>query len=221
MRKAIGVLATIGLLSVTSAAFAQGYGYSAGYSGSFTGLPPSSGQLDNIGNAGQLVISAERITGLSFNRDKTSFAGQDHTDTSTAIGLFSLLGTAPSTFPRIGLDYFVVDSLSVGISGFYLHESAGPGGHVLLLNPRVGYAYAFDDTFSVWPRLGITYADEGNDSHGLALTAEGMFGVSPVSHLVLFGGPFLDLGLSGKQGPEDFKQTAFGLTFGLGGYIPI
>lgn len=227
MRKAISLIAGLGVFSLASAAFAQGYGYHAGYSANYRmGMPPAnSGQIDNIGNAGQFVFGAERLTGISFNRH--GYNGG--TATSTSVGLLGAFSGTAVGSPRVGLDYFVVDSLSVGLGAWYAHDSgiSTPGitssaSHMLLLAPRVGYAYAFDDTFSVWPRAGLTYATT-NDGHFLDLTLEGLFGVSPVSHLVILGGPFADLGLSGSAdvgaGSQDAKETGFGLTFGLAGYI--
>jgi hypothetical protein len=228
MRKAISLIAGLGVFSLASAAFAQGYGYSAGYSANYRmGMPPASGgQIDNIGNAGQLVFGAERLTGISFNR----FGYNGGTGTSTSIGLLGPFSGENSVgSPRVGLDYFVIDSVSIGAGLWYAHDSgvsvaggSGSGSHTFLFAPRVGYAYAFDDTFSVWPRAGITYVSQ-TGGHYLDLTLEGLFGISPVSHLVILGGPFADLGLSGSQnagaGSQDAKQTGFGLTFGLAGYI--
>lgn len=231
MRKAISWLAGLGVICLASTTFAQGYGYHASYSGNYRmGMPPAnSSEIDNIGNAGQLVIGAERLTGISFNR----YGVSGTTATSTSIGLLGAFGSGVGS-PRASVDYFVMDSLSVGLGAWYAHDSANGGSHSVLFAPRVGYAYAFDDTFSVWGRGGLSYFYKNTfgPAHYLDLTLEGLFGISPVSHLVILGGPFADFGLSGSQtvslgvaapgGPSstaDAKQTGFGLTFGLAGYI--
>jgi hypothetical protein len=104
------------------------------------------------------------------------------------------------------------------------------------LNPRVGYAYAFDDTFAIWPRAGIGWASGSSESgdgetegslSSLQLTIEGNLVVSPFEHFAIVGGPFLDLGLSGSVESEsggeseelDQKFTSFGLSVGIAGYF--
>ncbi len=252
MRKAIGAFAALGVISLSTAAFAQGY--SGGYQGGYAPPMQSSGPIDNIGNQGQFVVGAERLTALSFDSLTTSLPAPigDETQKSTGIALLgnsvSAGGITPSSLPRLGFDYFVIDGLSVGTSLVYAHMSlkAEAGGQsqdqgsqdVFLFAPRVGYALQFGDTFSFWPRAGITYtnaststpASAGQSSsststHFLDLTVEPLFGLSPVSHFVILGGPYLDLGLSGssKAGGSsqsvDQKATSFGLTFGIAGYI--
>jgi hypothetical protein len=102
---------------------------------------------------------------------------------------------------------------------------------------RAGYAYAFDRTFAVWPRIGISYASSSASSepfdefgeplgeyetkaHFFNANFELLGAVSPLEHIVLLGGPYLDLGLAGgyslyrNDEPID-RRDAHLLSFGF------
>ena len=211
--------------------------------------PAAAQEVDNIGNAGQFVIGAERITGVYF--DKATLepeGGGESTDSTTSIALLGNGGgDGPSSVPRLGFDYLVTDGFSVGGSFVVFSQSSETepdGGDSvdtgsmtsIYINPRAGYAYAFDDTFAIWPRAGIAFmtfsGDEGEggadiSGNSLQLTLEGNLVVSPFEHFAFIGGPFLDVGLSGsgerEQGGEtadaDLKYTSFGLNVGIAGYF--
>jgi opacity protein-like surface antigen len=111
---------------------------------------------------------------------------------------------------------------------------------------RAGYAYALDSTFALWPRLGIAYAhgssrgeliDPSNDNKSLGsfetksnlwtLNIEALFAVSPIQHIVVTGGPYLDLGLGGgytlyqesaQIDQRDARLTSYGLLVNASGY---
>jgi hypothetical protein len=211
--------------------------------------PAAAQGIENIGNQGQFVIGAERITGVFLDKAKTEpEGGGESTDSTTSIALLGNgSGDGPSSVPRLGFDYLVTDGLSVGGS-FVVFSQSGEtepdggdsvdtGGLTsIYLNPRVGYAYAFDDTFAIWPRAGIGFltfsGDEGENGadisgNSLQLTLEGNVVVSPFEHFAFIGGPFLDLGLSGSVEREDDgesaeadrKYTSFGLAVGIAGYF--
>ena len=240
MKKALSALVGTALFAITGAAFAQQQ-WSGSYSPS---MPSRSSGLDNIGEEMQFVFGVDRVTGVAFDRQTLSPSqGDDIVNKSTTIALFGVEGTH-TLVPRLGLDYFVTEGISVGGSLVYIHQSTstevgsnsadGPSSSLFLINPRVGYAMQFDETFSFWPRAGITYISTKADSdadteswHGLDLTVEGMFGISPFSHFAILVGPYLDLGLSGtatsepQGGPStdtDAKLTGFGLTSSIVGY---
>jgi opacity protein-like surface antigen len=168
-------------------------------------------------------------------------------------GAYSGAGIAnPAAIPRLGFDYFVTDLISVGGSLGYSTASGEqkvngasedlPSYSAFLFNPRVGFGIPISDIVVFWPRVGITYwrfhtesedvntKQEGTLS-GLALTAEGMFVISPVPHFGFGVGPLIDLGLSGTakgeatdkrsglkvSGEDDYKVTNFGAIAGLVG----
>jgi opacity protein-like surface antigen len=209
--------------------------------------PAAAQGIENIGNQGQFVIGAERLTGLFFDKIHQEEGDAEQDYSYTTISLLGNNGEAPegspSNTPRLGFDYLVTDGLSVGGSLFYITRSGEADGdladgdlassNLFYFNPRVGYAYAFDDTFAIWPRAGIGWAsgkvesgagDTELSASSLQLTIEGNLVVSPFEHFAIVGGPFIDFGLSGSVEDEDgdeFDQkfTSFGLTVGIAGYF--
>jgi opacity protein-like surface antigen len=187
------------------------------------------------------VFGIERVTGLFFDRqrlDYTDFAtGLKHQDTYkvTSFGLLGVDSSSPSAMPRFALDYTILQGLTLGATAMIStrgvslshngRDAAVPppttapptapaDGLTLVGGVRAGYAYAFDRTFAVWPRVGLSYAAssasaELRDSFGDTLgdfetkahfydaNIELLGAVSPVEHIVLLGGPYLDLGLGG------------------------
>ncbi len=230
---------------ISGAAAAQQYGYSGSYSPGMP--PPSSSGIDNIGVGGQLVLGVERITGVFFQTEKASVdvggTTQDASQKHTTFGLLGMQGVTPSTVPRVAADYFIVDSVSLGGSIMYWSDAPstdiggtttdGDATKAFMFNPRVGYAYVIDKTFSIWPRAGLMYSHSStgdNSSSRIDLTLDAMLGISPVKHVVFLMGPLLDLGVGGSEDQTDpvtsttqstdVKLTTFGLTAGLGVYLP-
>jgi hypothetical protein len=209
--------------------------------------PAAAQAVENIGTQGQFVIGAERLTGIFWDKETSEGVPDDRTDTSTTIALLAHDSGSPSNVPRLGFDYLVTDGLTIGGSLYVAHisrsssqgdaDADGPSTTAFYINPRVGYAYAFDDTFGIWPRGGIAYysfkqsgpEDENPETtrSGPMLTLEGNFYISPIQHFAITAGPFLDLGLGGTQETKigsastdgDFKYTSFGLSAGLAAYF--
>jgi hypothetical protein len=118
-------------------------------------------------------------------------------------------------------------------------HTASADGHTLFGAARVGYAYPFDSTFAVWPRAGLSYASSTSEVTGRDPTtgeSTGTFeyrvgfgnvnlellgALSPIKHIVLLAGPYLDLGLGGGysvfdgSGTEIDKRSANLTSFGL------
>jgi hypothetical protein len=91
----------------------------------------------------------------------------------------------------------------------------------LALAPRVGYAHALGSGWTIWPRAGIDWVEAKGDTevrfddtdgmprtmtskitwHLVTATVETKFVFSPLSHVALFGGPFvrLPIWMSSKQ----------------------
>lgn len=145
----------------------------------------------NFTKAGTLSFSGERLTGFFVNDTSVEAEGTNGDAPVTAnvessSSTFALLGNgleaAPAGIPRLGVDYFVIDSLSVGASVLYATQSEtaeadgtavfggmGVGAAIdfrnetetdrtlLALNPRVGYALQFSDVLGLWGRAGVTY----------------------------------------------------------------
>lgn len=254
MKRALGTLIGTGILLAATAASAQQYG--GGYSGSYsTGsyrpeMPSYPSGIDNIGNAGQFTIAIERITGVASDHetyvDPLDPTKKKTTAKTTQLALLGNDGGSPSVTPRAAFDYFIIDGLSLGGSISYMSHalSGGPTEKLFMISPRVGYAYAFDNTFSLWGRAAFDYSHLGysvptvnasggptttNISKNLTqLTLEAMLGISPMKHVAFLVGPYVDIGLGGSRSEKDpldntnksasDKLTSFGLTAAILAY---
>jgi len=226
--------------------------------------------IENIGNAGQIVFGAERVTGV-FHDELTIQDEQTDPTTgatitvesktkSTTIGVFGLSSTpllflnSAASMPRLALDFFPTDGISVGGSFVFLTRSGvteqendptdddQPTISTLLVNPRVGYAYAFDETFGIWPRLGFIYernwasqdsgtAEVTTSLQLMSISLDVPFFISPMKHFAILIGPYLEFGVAGNTHTErdpagptttpdnDAKVISFGLWSGVAGYF--
>jgi hypothetical protein len=176
-----------------------------------------------FGNKGDITFAAERLMGLYFYDE-----GVGETNIGLAMAPFGA-PIAPSFYqvPRLGVDYFIIDNLSIGGSlGFgdmSVHDQTlangvrTNGGTVsgAFINPRVGYALEFNRTFGFWPRGGFTYRNFGGDEE-FALTLEAMFYAAPVEHFAIILGPLMDLGIAGSG--DEAKNFAL-FSGGLVGWL--
>jgi hypothetical protein len=149
-----------------------------------------------FGNQGDIAFSAERLMGISFYDEGDQTGGE--TVTSVGLGIGHLV-TTPYLLPRLGVDYFVIDSLSIGGSlGFGLVDfGQGPSRSGAMIAPRVGYALEFSKVFGFWPRGGFTYRNFASDEE-FAFTLEAMFYAAPAEHFAVIFGPLMDLGIAGS-----------------------
>jgi len=160
-----------------------------------------------FGERAKVSFAADRLMGIYIHRDG---------ERDTAFGIGGPPVFHPYTLPRLGLDVFVIDHLSVG--GSFVWYSRDDNSN-FLISPRIGYAIDFSRSFGFWPRGGFTFRSNdvgpGNDEE-FALTLEAMFYGSPAEHFAFIFGPVFDIGLAG-----DFDETRnFGiLSFGILGWI--
>jgi Autotransporter beta-domain len=212
-------------------------------------LLSSSAWAQDFSAKGQLAISAERLFGFYHDSATTTVGGVENTAKSDSFTLLSspvpLNGSARNWsygLPRVAGDYFIIDHLSLGAALGYSHISINvPGGgnttvstsgDSFLFAPRVGYAFAFNNIVGIWPRAGFTYrtlSSGDNSAHDLALTLEVPFVFCVIPHVAFWGGPTLDIGLSGGASNTnggvtttvDFNSTEFGLQTGLVAYFDL
>lgn len=169
---------------------------------------------------GQVTIAIERAFG--FHMLHTEIEDQDRDMSS--FGLLWMRSEGAFHQPRAAIDFFLTDGLSLGGTvAFYTWGGDGDRDG-LLLSPRVGYGMGLGDSVTFWPRGGITYFSEEGDGGGpeytqLALSGEAMFVIWPRRDWGILLGPTIDLGLTGEVGDADFRQQAFGVTFGLLGSL--
>lgn len=148
-------------------------------------------KVDNIGNAGGIVVGAERLVGgyhSTTNEEvkvSQTIGGSTVTqeiETETSLTTYAVLGNdpaAPTLVPRIALDYFPIDGLSLGGAFVYLRlsgevegerritaggmtqtddiDAKAPTQSILAIHPRIGYAAAFNEFVGIWPRVGFSY----------------------------------------------------------------
>jgi hypothetical protein len=140
-------------------------------------------------------------------------------------------------FPRVGLDGFIIDGLSLGGSLVFMHRA--PEGRTVtdvLVAPRIGFAYMFSRVVGIWPRFSLAYwhrwdnADQGPGevrSHSFAFGIDVPLIIAPVKNFAITVGPLFDVGFGGKQttdpGPGeatlDTSFTQFGLSAGVVGFL--
>jgi hypothetical protein len=117
-------------------------------------------------------------------------------------------------------DTFIAPHLSVGGAVSYRHDSGGgmnaTGTDAFGLAARVGYAFAINERFSVWP-LGGLAVDHTSVNHGSStntwLTVYAPLLFHPAPHFFAGVGPSFRVNLSGPGGNE------FGLDSLLGGWF--
>ena len=181
---------------------------------------------DDFGNAGQLVLSAERLVGLSRTAIQTKVGGVTHKESVNRANLLVNQGGNPYGYShaRAAFDYFVIDGLSIGASLGFSANSGDAAARELLIAPRVGYAYMFSDSVGIWPRLGGTYQYQKTPdgvTGVLAISFEANLVIVPAEHVAITIAPTADASLVGKfnpTGPEkksDYKQEEIGLQTGL------
>jgi opacity protein-like surface antigen len=224
--------------------------------------------IENIGRQNQFIFGMERVTGLFFDRQTITYKNpvtggdEDYAFKSTSVGLLGLVSSSPSAMPRFALDFGLLPGLTLGgsimISTRAMSSSgdataqptappptANTDGLTLFGAGRVGYAFAFDSTFSIWPRAGLAYTSSSAQSelrdpmtgvslgtydfkaHFLTANLEVLLGISPIEHIVVTAGPFADLGLLGGYSilqssteidRRDAHLTSFGILANVAGY---
>lgn len=163
------------------------------------------------GERGSVVISAERLFGLTF-------ASESNAPDVTAISFFGAGGfelATPYSIPRLALDYFIDKSLSLGAGLQIAHLSVDGGNDVTVfgIEPRVGYLVRLNQGLSIWPRGGFSYThvDVNGGNYFLALTLEAPLVLQAFPHVAFLGGPSIDIGIGATGG----NVTQLGLNAGL------
>lgn len=185
-----------------------------------------------FGPKGTAAFSADRLFGFYSVHDETETPAGDVDVDTTTLGFAWQGGFNPSpyTIPRLGFDYFVIDSLSIGGSIAYAQydvDDTDNEGNVFLFAPRVGYVWMFGDVVGFWLRGGLTYhsydRDGAFDENGLAFTGDPMFVIAPTAHFGFVVGPILELTLTGEReagGTDlDHHYTTFGVAMGPMGWF--
>jgi hypothetical protein len=166
-----------------------------------------------FGDSGSWVISPERLFGFTWRHQSSGLKD------TTSFSLFAVpegLGFAGYSWPRLALDYFVAQGISLGAAASFFRGSEGQASLTIFeLAPRIGYSTRLGPWLYVWPRLGFTYFHATTQSFS-AVTVEAPLVFTPWSKPVaLTVGPSLDFGVAGSLGSATRKITDVSLMFGL------
>jgi hypothetical protein len=198
-------------------------------------------ESDWFGGQGQLIVSADRLFGISQWTYSSEFNNSDTFSTSgTAVNLLFGDGGGrvgaldadstiriPYLIPRLGLDYVVSKGITLGGAVGYLSRSGTsnakymgittstdtPSDSAFVLAPRAGYAVALSAAVAIWIRAGITYYAVSAKETTPSPTSPGQFDSNQES----------DTGVAFNVEPELVLTPVrhFGLTIGLVGDIPL
>jgi hypothetical protein len=177
----------------------------------------------------------------TFNATTFGLLGVD-SGSPSALPRFALDYVVASGFTIGGS--IVLSTRSLSLEGQGGEKPAAPptasaDGLTLFGGFRAGFAYPFDNTFAIWPRAGLSYAS--STSEGVTgihpttgetgtfeyrarfgnLNLELLGALSPIKHVVLLAGPYVDVGLGGgysvfdSAGTEIDKRSANLTSFGL------
>jgi hypothetical protein len=178
---------------------------------------------------GNLVFGAERLFGFYLdkrNREPANNVDVDFDQSVIGIGWTLVPGFGLLNMPRLGVDYFLNEHLTLGGSfglASISEEDADAIG--VLFAARVGYALRLTHGIAFWPRGGLSFATVNGDLIDIdvfAFTLEGMFSFAPTSGWSFLVGPVIDLGFTGEYGDnQDYTEYLFGIMFGLEGHVDL
>jgi hypothetical protein len=135
---------------------------------------------------GTLAVGVDRLVASNFHIGN-GFVLWDNQ-------FFGAPGWEPFDTPRLGIDYFIIDGLSIGGHlgmGFYAVDN-NDGAYVAIL-PRIGYAFSLSNVIDFWPRggVGIVAGDYADDT-GFA-NVEAMFLANIKDYFAISFGPAIDI----------------------------
>jgi len=190
---------------------------------------PSLAQLEtaNIGEQGDVAISAERLIGLVYAKSAQEVPGEGNVEERWfGVGQGWTGGGAWSTpydARRLGVDAFPFDSTSVGFSTAFAYRSSDEAEHwELVVEPRIGYLVMLDDLTGFWARAGVHYhrsnlLDVAEEGWGLGVDALGMLHFTRMLALTL--GPSFDQSLDVQRDGHGCEYRSLSLNLGLTGWL--
>jgi len=183
-------------------------------------------RAQELGREGNLVFGAERLFGLYFDHQSIDDGVIERDVDGTLFGIgwqdpFSIFG-----IPRLGVDYFIDEHLTVGGNfGVFTRSVEDFDSTGILIAGRVGYALRLSNAIAFWPRASLTFATinaDGNaDNSIFSLSLEGMFSIAPSDGWSFLLGPVLELGFAGEQRDADYSEILFGIMIGLAGWVDL
>jgi hypothetical protein len=200
-------------------------------------LAPARAVADAV-DKGTFALGAERLTGMFHSSEKIGNGASQGTTSLALLGNTGYGSVAEAwQFPRIGLDAFIIDGLSLGGSLVVMHRAPENESVTdLLVAPRIGFAYMFSRVVGIWPRFSLAYwhqwqdADQGPGEvrrHSFAFDIDVPLIIAPVKNFAITVGPLLDVSFGGQQTTDpgtgevslDTSFTQFGLSAGVVGFL--
>jgi hypothetical protein len=194
---------------------------------------------------GTIALGAERLTGFYHSRESIDTAVGNQAQTRDKITLLGETTDGQWDLPRIGIDGFIIDGLSLGGTLAIMHtgittkdtvrlgsvsnDSSTTG---VLFAPRVGYGLMFSERIGFWPRGGFSYYTQSTsidnagstNLHYFSLNIDVPFLFKLAPNFAITAGPTIDIGITGSQKNElnnggtttfDASYFAFGIAAGL------
>jgi hypothetical protein len=188
---------------------------------------------------GTFALGAERLTGMFHTDEKLGDGPSQGTTSIALLGNTGFDGTTTYAwqFPRIGLDGFIIDGLSLGGSFVVMHRSLeNTSATDLLIAPRIGFAYMFSRVVGIWPRVSVGYWHQWRDpdqgpgevrNHSFAFDIDVPLIIAPVKNFAITVGPLFDISFGGTHTESngttdvstDTRFTQFGLSAGVVGFL--
>ncbi len=205
----------------------------------------SGSAASGLAGQGQFILGADRLIPLiAYSANSAGSGSSSSTEKIASISLFGNAGLIQTIYniPRLGLDYAITDSFTIGGDLFAfitlsssLSSSSGSSDEtkitIIGVSPRAGYLVPLSTSAWFWPRVGFTFdllttsppSSSGGNSSTLsqfAAVVEPLFVFSPVQHVGISLGPVVDIPVTGStssgSGPStDISQFHIGLTAGL------
>lgn len=163
-------------------------------------LAPLASAQSSFARSGTFVVSGERLTGVYYNKIDTEAEGFDgdvpitrdtEGGTTTVAFLGSGLGAVPAGVPRVGFDYFFMDSMSLGLSLSYgsrsntdeIRGTRTMGNTIVsfvdevdttdtlfMFTPRFGYGLTFSPLLGLWARGALAFTRFTREEQGRNIT---------------------------------------------------
>ena len=190
------------------------------------GTANAQGYAAPFGSKGHVTFAAERLFGFHWVKNTwEDEVGRDFSDSGTAAGIGWLFAKSLQfNQPRLGVDFFIIDDLSLGGAvGFFSVSGDGQNDDGFLFSPRVGFNVAISQAVKFWPKVGLTFISV-NDAQAFGVGGEANFAFFPAQSWAFLLTPSVDLApfgsLDNGNGPDrDFGAYSVGLSFGIMGVI--
>jgi hypothetical protein len=210
MRKNLSIALAAALFGLAGSAHAQEYGATFGHSG-------------------QLTFGAERLFGFHWTKNSIKDPdGNRYSNSGTSIGVGWIFARELQfNQPRLGVDYFIAQDISLGGSvGFFSANSRGGGLDYdgFIISPRVGFNIPLTQSIYFWPKVGLTYISIDR-AHAFGVSGEANFAFFPRPSWAFLVTPTLDLAPFGgienndNRPNSDLSAYAFGLSVGVLGAL--